>query len=605
MVVDQKLLFEARTLLYHAKPRLFMESFLQVKTEKGAFVPMRFTANQEAYYAETFAKMPDLKRNDKGQHVGGFASPLLVYVDKPRKAESSTFWLGVATAYGSQVPVFDARITAQQLDTAGLLLETVDTFVGNLTEDVCVKLAHDDTSRKVFTFTEHVSGDGCAQGNHRNCKKGRVLSSSITISSARTKTTARGGTIKMWLRSETGLWEETYTAETNTAARNSMNLETGWDIEETTRPENLRYESGNERHCYQHYKAARDRTSPIILISRTWVQDPDNSLPKDSAAALDQDRDEVEKTGTLLLKKEEEDLGLTVEQTLWRRRKIKDNEDDFHGDIEKALANFKREYPERPNEPWPVGIKGGLSQKIRVWMGERVEKPKRTATVVHGYQIEYFEEPQIGGSYAVILDPAEDFTESDPTAIGVYNRDTGKQAADFYGVIAVSEAVPLAVSLCKEYFDASYCPLRTGTMYETVRIAKRLGYRNIWIAKSELEKDDPLTWKYGLGESGASRQADLDSRFVEQVERKDLWTPSAAAQQDWFGYDAKMARHKPDRVACAMGFAFIRYTLPRGREALVSGGEMPGGFGGNWRPSAIPVGAGGFASHVPGTGRGY
>src|SRR3990167_8303251 len=77
-----------------AKPRLFMETFLKIRYADGTLGPLRFTPEQEYYYAESFLGLKDY-------HQGGVWLAL-----KHRDARSTTFWSAAAFAMQCCVPGF-------------------------------------------------------------------------------------------------------------------------------------------------------------------------------------------------------------------------------------------------------------------------------------------------------------------------------------------------------------------------------------------------------------------------------------------------------------------------------------------------------------------
>lgn len=560
---DQGLYTEARDQLYAAKPRLFIESYLKIRDVHRRLVPMILTPNQLHYYDEVFTPLSSIDEAIRALFV------------KARKAESTSFWVAVAFAYASQIPIFgDVLIFADDEATAVFELSMAETFYNNLPDELRTGRKHRGQTFHEYSFGEHVPGPGHDRDRHDRCTFPERMSTSITVATARSRHFARSRTPKMVIFSEAAYYEENYEREVYTATFDSL-PPNPWVIEEST-------PNGPRGLYYEHYKAMRDGEIAGKIIRRYWYFNPNDSLPADHALVRPADKQALDASSFSYTP---EELALTthfpsdsipdLHRILWRRFKIADAIALSHNNEEAGNALFQQEHAENETDCWLGTELSPIPLTRRREMLELCRNPVAPPVMVKpGFWQRIWELPHKGTVYVGILDPAKGNISSDPTAFSIFDVTRGIEVAEIYGRCPLSDAVEACLTLLSKYQSRQhpiFVPEANGIGANIKDYCKTVSWplSCVWRRRKHPGEDvesrsyQQRPWGFMTGSTmGKTEMFDL---FYDQVRDGRIVTYNTAALQDWFTYDESrfMNRkvHTPDRAIVAAIFAVVRNSI--------------------------------------------
>ena len=441
------------------KPRLFMESYLQLRDSSGALIPMEFRANQEYFYRESFEKLED------------YYSGMRLVVVKHRDALSTTFWHLAGVACMLCIPGF---ICASIIDTESkhkeVILPMIDNAFNNLPSWMTWERGQWDTEMRVVM--------------HRDAD-GRSLGSIMTFSSARTKNFARGGRPKMVIQSEKAHYEPTLEQDLNIGIEGAATEET-WLVEEST-PKGV----GNS--FYVHYQAISSGEAPGRVLTRYWFDDPKNRLEPGIDELRPADQREWDATGRIELSEEEkeeaqrfpQDGAPAPERVLWHRKKEQAAVLACLGSESNGRALMEQEYPSNDVDCWYVVANPSLPRERLRSLERECQPPLEEGLLAPGIVKQVWERATPAMSYVIGVDPARGIAGGDLLSAQVIEMRGGAHVAQFYGIANLTMFIKAICGVAREYNEALLGIEATGNGWAAIEAARLTGYGNLYYRKIE------------------------------------------------------------------------------------------------------------------------
>ena len=508
-------------------PMPFMERFLWVKDERGVAVPFVARPNQVYFHGRTFGRL-------KGYH-----EPLTVYCLKDRKAAWTTYIKLAEAAFLFTVPGFAALSVADSDDTFRATNAMLDLAYARLPAEMQEQLPQKlwNSEEKVIAWPNGVT-------------------SSISMSSSRSKNFARGTTPKMGDFDEMAAYAEGFEGELFTAVENAFPSNRWWFEASTPR--------GTGNKFYSDFKAIQDGEWDAVYLFRRWFDNPENALGEGHLLARPQDRGDivVGKAGGLVGERDEEGLvvlfpkGAVVADLLRRRRKwIADSVRTYRGDAALGYAAFRQEHAENEADCWTNLGNPQFDPLILSYLANQVRPPIEDSVVPGGLVKRIWERRMPGHFYTAGMDFATGRVEKggDATTMQMFDATTMTVVAELYGKhTTVYNALGAAIQMCREYNNALFAPeVNTVGTTATDDARQKHEYLHLYYDRSEVRvgKAPEYGWK-ATPNTILKLWANLQGHLSEGV----LKIPNAALLGEISGYDPNRDTHWPDRMR-AFGIA--------------------------------------------------
>ena len=514
-------------------PRRFMESYLAIRDRDGLLRPFRFNENQEYFYANTFANL-------KSYH-----QPMSVFELKDRKATWTT-WVGGALFSYLFVPAFHAIHVTDSDDNTRAANQMYDLFYDNLPEWMKPKKRHWDTEFKELDWGP--------------------LTSSITMSSSRSRNFGRGSTPKAVFFDEMAHYSATFADDLFLAIGNSIPRSSAWVFKGST-PLKLAQEqgAGSERkqtRFYIDFRNIQDGKSSDIFLFRRWYDNPENVLPPGSPVSRPGDRRDITPGACDLYGSEREPSlvrefpqdGVPVADRLrWMRAVLADTVTGAASDGAAGLALFRQEHPEDPFSCWVDSTNPQFDTDRLLEMQRNSPQPILTHRVTGNFGTRIFEGYDAGHIYAAGMDPSGD--GKDRTALVVVDCITRRTVAGIYGKADPGDIEDEVVWLLNRYPRCMLAVEKSGGYgREHIRTFRTLPEITLWGERQPFHRRSAAADReYRMRDLGWVTDKESRPRMIKNailfINRWGgrLLVPELV--QALLGYDPKVHEHLPDWVA--------------------------------------------------------